>query len=375
MGTQNPVFFDSASNVHRPMDAGATIPVTATPISVQTGNNLQALPDGLYAGNRSGIVLYVDAANGNDANAGTKAAPFKTVDHAMQYLTSLFPSGYFSGRNCTVALHAGQTHAWTSDFNMISGSDLKITFYGDAQYGDFDSPAIGTGANPWVMSDLARPNIAPASSQGTSGLMRLAGINLSGGSISLMGITVTLPAKPSNPALSTYSGTCDFVRSTLGGLHSPVNDDGTVSLVGSIVNMSDYGACWGFLGCDSRTVVKLAQFASQFQVGGLLMNAANAPSAAQLQARQYFIKFLQDYAGNNQSVISLNTNSSNSSAGSGIIFCSWSEAQALVVTGSKTNLPTYPLSFDPGYGLINYIFNLSKTANGQPLNFLNSRLM
>jgi hypothetical protein len=105
------------------------------------------------------------------------------------------------------------------------------------------------------------------------------------------------------------------------------------------------------------------------------MSASNAPTTSQLKARQYFIKFMQDYAGNNQTVVGLDTNSSNSSAGSGIIFCSWSEAQALVVTGSKTNLSSYPLSFDPGYGLVNYIFNLSKTANGQPLNFINSRLM
>lgn len=375
MTTQNPVFFDSATNVHRPMDAGATIPVTATPISAQSGNNLQALSDGLYAGNRSGLVLYVDSVNGNDSNAGTKASPFKTVDHAMQYLTSIFPSGYYSGRNCTVALHAGQSHVWSNDFNMISGSDLKITFYADPQYGDFNGAAIGTGANPWNMSDLQRPNIVPVASQGVGGLVRLAGINMRGGSLSLMGVLVSLPSQPSNPALSTYSGYSDFVRSTLSSLGEPVDDDGMVNLIGSIVNMTDSGAYWGFLGCQARTVIKFAQFCSQFQIGGKVMSAANAPTTNQLKARQYFIKFMQDYAGNNQSVVGLDTNSSNSSAGSGIIFCSWSEAQALVVTGTTTNLSSYPLSFDPGYGLVNYIFNLSKTANGQPLNFINSRLM
>lgn len=372
MVTQNPVFFDSVTNTHRPMDAGATIPVTATQISAQSGNTLQALPDGMYAGNRSGLVLYVDSVNGNDGAAGTKAAPFKTLDYATQYLTSLFPVGYYSGRGCTIALHAGQNHAWTVDFNMTPQSDLRITFYADPQYGDFNSPGVGTGTNPWNMSDLARPNILPAVSQTNGGLVKLAGINVRGGNISLYGVMITLPAQPSNPSLSTYSGYSDFVRSTLG---DPSIDDGFVNLIGSIVNMSDYGACWGFLGCLSRTVIKFSQFCSQFQVGGKLMNAANAPSANQLKARQYFIKFIADYAGNNQGVLSLDTNSSNSSAGSGIIFTSWSEAQALVVTGTTTNLPTYPLSFDPGYGLVNYIFNLSKTANGQPLNFLNSRLM
>ncbi len=104
------------------------------------------------------------------------------------------------------------------------------------------------------------------------------------------------------------------------------------------------------------------------------MNAAASPTTAQLTARQYFIKFLSDAAGNNQSTVSLAANSSNSSAGSGMVFAMWSEAQALVVTGTTTNLATYPLSFDPGYGLVNYILNLSKTANGQSLNFLNTRL-
>lgn len=375
MTTQNPIFFDSTANVHRPMDAGATIPVSATPISTQSGNNLQALSDGLYAGNRSGLVLYVDSVNGNDANPGTKASPLKTLDHAMQFLTSLFPSGYYAGRNCTVALHAGQNHVWSNDFYMVSGSDLKITFYADPIYGDFNSSAVGTGANPWNMSNLSRPNITPVSNQGAGGLVRLAGINLSGGSLSMLGVLVSLPAQPSNPALSAYSGYSDFVRSTLSGFNEPVDDDGKVNLIGSIINMTDAGAYWGFLGCLSRTVVKLTQFCSQFQVNGKVLSAANAPTTNQLKARQYFIKFMQDFAGNNQSSMGLDTNSSNSSAGSGIIFCSWSEAQALVVTGTTTNLPTYPLSFDPGYGLINYIFNLSKTANGQPLNFLNSRLM
>lgn len=375
MKIQTPVFFDSTNNVHRPMDSDATIPVTATAISAAQGNNLQYMADGLYVGYRSGLVLYVDAQNGNNGNPGTKAAPFQTVDFALQYLVSLFPDGYYGGRNCTIALRAGQDHVWTTDFHMIASSDLKITFYGDAKYGDFNSPAVGTGANPWNMSDLARPNIVPATSTGAGGLAKLAGINLYGGSISLLGIKITLPSKPSNPALSAYSGVSDFIRSALAGLQEPVGDDGMVNLIGSIVNMSDSGAYWGFLGCQARTYIKFSQYCSQFQIGGRLINAANSPSVAELQARQYFIKFMQDYPGNNQGLLSLDTNSSNSSAGSGIIFCTWSESQAQVVTGNTTNLPTYPLSFDPGYGLVNYIFNLSKTANGQPLNFLNSRLM
>lgn len=378
MVTQNPVFFDSTANVHRPMDAGATLPVGSTLVSAQVGNTLQTFSDGLYAGNRSGVVIYVDSVLGVDSatapNHSTKAAPFKTLDFALQYLTSLFPEGYYAGKNCVIALKANQSYPMTADFNIVTGSDIRITFYGDANYGDFDGPAIGTGANPWNMANLARPNIMPTSSQLPNGLVKLAGINIHGGSVSLLGVTITLPAQPSNPALSTYSGYSDFVRSAVTEIHTPIAEDGSINLIGSIVNMSDIGAFWGFLGCQPRTFLKFSQFCSQFQVGGVLLNSTSMASVAQLNARQYFIKFMQDYPGNNQGVLSLATNSSNSSAGSGIILCSWSEAQALTVIGTTTNLPSFPLSFDPGYGLTNYIFNLSRTATNQNLNFLNSRL-
>jgi hypothetical protein len=373
---QNPVFYDSTLNVHRPMDAGAVVPTAAVPLSVLTvGNRIQALSDGIYVGDYSGYILYVDSVNGLDTNNGTKATPFKTIDHAFTYLTSLFPNGYYAGHNIAIALKAGQSYPWTTTFEMAGDCDLKITFYGDANYGDFNGPAIGTGANPWNMSNLARPNLMPVSSvQQPSGLQQIAGINRRGGTIAFMGVTITLPAAPSVGApISAYSGYCDVVRSLSPVLGIPLGDDGGVHLIGSVVNMSDITAYWGFMGTFARATVRFSQFCSQFQVQGLLMNAANAPTTAQLTAREYFIKFLSDAPGNS-TVISLAANSSNSSAGSGMVYAMWSEAQALVVTGTTTNLASYPLSFDPGYGLVNYIFGLSKTANGQSLNFLNTRL-
>jgi hypothetical protein len=375
MTTQTPVFFDSTANVHRPMDAGATVPVTAIPISATVGNKAQLLSDGVYSGDYNGTILYVDSVNGLDTNAGTKAAPLKTIDKAFTNLNALFPGGVYAGRNVAIALKAAQNYPWTTTFNMSGDCDLKITFYGDANYGDFNGPAIGTGANPWNMSNLARPNLMPVSSVQAGGLQQLAGINRSGGTIAFLGVTITLPAAPSAGApISAYSGYCDVVRSLSPSLGMPLGDDGAVHLLGSIVNMSDITAYWGFLGTFARATVRFSQFASQFQIGGAIMNAAASPTTAQLTARQYFIKFLSDAAGNNQSTVSLAANSSNSSAGSGMVFAMWSEAQALVVTGTTTNLATYPLSFDPGYGLVNYILNLSKTANGQSLNFLNTRL-
>lgn len=368
MVTQNPVFFDSTTNVHRPMDTGATVPPSTVPVSAVTGNTVQTQGDGIYVGNRSGLAVYVDSVAGNDANAGTSsAAPFLTLDHAFAFLNSLFPGGIYAGQNVTIALKAGQNYPVSSDFTVYRNTDIQITFYGDANYGNWNSGIVGTGANPWLMSNLARPQIQPQISS-VSGLWKIAGINRQGGNVIFLGVTIQLPAAPSNPSISLYSGYSDFVRSVT------VADDGFVQVSGVIVNMTDITAYWGFLGAHARSFTKLYEYCTQFQIQGKVMSAANAPTNAQLAQRQYFIKFYQDYAGNNQQVLNLSTTSSNSAAGSGMIFCSWSDASALVVTGTTTNLASYPLAFDPGYGLINYIFNLTKTANGQPLNFLSSRL-
>jgi hypothetical protein len=256
MTIQNPVFYDSTANVHRPMDTGATVPVTAVPISATIGNKTQALSDGIYSGDYSGLILYVDSVNGLDTNAGTKASPLKTIDAAFSALNALFPGGYYSGRNIAIALKAGQNYPWTSTFNMSGDCDLKITFYGDTNYGDFNGAAIGTGANPWNMSNLARPNLMPVSSVQTGGLQQLAGINRRGGTIAFLGVLITLPAAPyAGAPISAYSGYCDVVRSLSPALGMPLGDDGGVHLLGSIVNMSDITAFWGFLGTFARATV------------------------------------------------------------------------------------------------------------------------
>lgn len=367
MVTQNPVFFDSTANVHRPMDTGATVPPTTLPLSTTQGNTVQLMADGLYVGHQNGLVLYVDSVAGNDTNAGTtKAAPLLTLDHAFAILAALFPIRY-SGQSITIALKANQTYTLSSDFNIYQYSDLLLTFYGDPTYGDWNSPQVGSGANPWNMVDLQRPIIEPQVSQ-VNGLWKLAGINNYGGDLSLAGITIQLPVAPASPSIALYGGYVDFVR------HPQSQFEGSLSLAGVVANMTDINAYWGFVAAFARGSMRLYQFCTQFQIGGKLMNAANAPTTAQLQARQYFIKFFQDFAGNNQQNIYLSTATSNSSGGSGFIKASWTDAAAMVVTGTSTNLSSYPLSFDPGYGLINYIFNLNKTANGTPLNFISSRL-
>jgi hypothetical protein len=369
MTTETPLFFDSVNNVFRPMDSGATIPTTTLPVSATLGNTVQVLSDGLYVGDYNGLVLYVNTSSGSDSNAGTKLAPFQTLNHCLSYMNSLFPGGQFTG-NMTIAMAAGQTYPWpTTDFQTYAGANLLITFYGDPNYGDFNSAFVAGTTNPAYMSNLERPIITPPSYTDTSGQYQLYGINRNGGTITLSGVQVNLPAAPVSPGITNYGGFCDFIRNTSG------TESGSISLLGSVVNMTDVTAFWGFMGSLSRSFTRFNQFASQFQINGIVMSAANNPSSAQLAQRQYFIKFLEDYAGNNQNAVWLSTTGANSSNGSGGVQCSWSDTEALVVTGSTTNLASFPQSFLPGYGLINYIYNLTTTSNGQPLNFLNSRLM
>jgi len=139
--------------------------------------------------------------------------------------------------------------------------------------------------------------------------------------------------------------------------------------------MTDNTAFWGFLAAQAGSTTYFRQFASQFQVNGILLSSTTSPTSAQLAARQYFIKFFQDYAGNNQTQLFLSSTSANSSSGSGIIFSTWADTEALVVTGSVTNLASFPFSFDSGYGLMYYIYNLNTASAGRYLNFINSRIM
>jgi len=368
MTQRTPVFYDSTQSVHRPMDSGDTIPISAVTISAQPGNTVSALSDGLYSGDYNGLILYVNSSTGSDSNPGTKAQPFLTVNGALTHLSSLFPSSQYRGQ-AIVALHAGLNYTWPASFDFtIYGGSLTLTFYGDPNYGDFNSPLVASTTLPAVMSNLQRPVIQPQATIVNS-QAKLGGINRVAGSIIISGVTVSLPAASSPPGITNYGGYIDFIRSISGP------SSGTVSIIGTVVNMTDNTAFWGFLAAQAGSTTYFRQFASQFQVNGILLSSTTSPTSAQLAARQYFIKFFQDYAGNNQTQLFLSSTSANSSSGSGIIFSTWADTEALVVTGSVTNLASFPFSFDSGYGLMYYIYNLNTASAGRYLNFINSRIM
>jgi hypothetical protein len=366
----NPDVYDATAKVHRPMTSGVeAVNPALVPLSARAGNTIQSVGDGLYVGGQLGsTAYYVNSSTGVDDPAhGTKAAPFRSLDYALAYLSSQSPFGQYRAADTTIALQAGQSFSMNADFNIYGGR-VTLTFYGDAQYGDFNGAPIGTGAAPAWMADLNRPVITFAV-QNISAQWYMNGINRLGGTVIIRGVKLNLPAAPATPSIGLYSQNIDVVRSP------SLADAGYVQLVGSIVNMTDTNAYFGFLGVQARALgLNLTQFASQFQINGLLMNAASGPSAAQLLARQYFIKLYADIPGNTTTSV-LSPTSANSSSGSGILNLSWTDTEALTVTTGKTNLGTFPANFDLSYGIRNYFFGLQKDQQSRPLNVISPRLI
>ena len=363
--------YDSTNEELRSMaSSGESLPSSVIPISAVTGNTLKNLSDGLYTGNYDGIVYYVDSVNGLDTNAGTKAAPFKTVSHTLTVITGLFTNGIVNGKNMVIALKAGQSYSWNQDITLYGGS-LIVTFYGDSNYGDYNSALVNGTTNPAVMSNLARPTITSVTST-VNGQNYVNGINCYGGQVILQGVSIQLPAAPSASAITNYGGYSDFVR--LQGFSSYQSTSSAIILLGLVVNMTDITAYWGLLGTWARAKSTITSFSTQFQVNGTLLNSSSA-TTAQLNQRQYFMKFYPDAASNNTSIVYLSATSTNSTAGSGLLEVMWSDSISSTVTGSEVSLASFPINYSPGYGLSNYFFGLSLNSSGQYLNVINSRLM
>lgn len=355
------------------MDTGATIPPAQVPVSAVSGNLVQNFSDGLYVGTRNPLgsttTFYVNNSGADAVGRGTQAAPFQTLDYALTTAAQQYPASQFVG-NVTICLQAGQTFTLVNDFNVYTGGVLQIAFYGDPQYGDLNT-AYGT-ANAQVMSDLARPIITPQVASVNGSYWKMAGFNRFGGSINLIGVQVNLPAAPANPSITLYSQFADLIRSLEYDAH------GYINLRGAIVNVTDTTAFWGILGISARsTGTTLTQFASQFWVNGraLSATATPTPTTAELAARQYFVKFYPEFAGNNQTVSVLSGSSTTTSPGSGVFGLTWSDTPSLLVQNGKTNLGSFPVIFDITYGFRNYVFNLQRDQQQRPLNIVSSRLM
>jgi hypothetical protein len=368
MTYQLPSFYDSVNLVTRPMDSTAQLPPAQVPVSARGGNTVQNLADGLYVGTvLPQPVVYVNGSSGADApTSGAKATPYKTLDYALAQAIANSTNTQLTSP-VTIALQCGQTFACTNTIPVYAGALVTLTFYGDSQYGDFNSPPVGTGANPAQMSDLVRPIIVPVVGNVNSQWV-MAGFNMWGGSIKLLGVQLNLPAAPASPSITLYSQYADFVRSM--NYATP----GYLNFEGSVANITDTNAYWGLCGVFARsTALTLTQFGSQFRVNNTLLQDGTA-TTAQLQARQYFVKFYADYAGNNQQSMVLSGSSSNTSTGSGILNLTWADTEALSVASGKTNQATFPIMFNLNYGFRNYVYGLLNDQQQRPLNIQSSRL-
>lgn len=363
---QNPDVYDATQKAHRPMIPGSdALNPTIVPVSARTNNRIQNLSDGLYLGDQLPTSVYYVNSSGVDSAAGTEAAPWKTLDGAIANVMALNNNGQYRS-NTTIALQAGQNFTMSTDVNVYGGM-FNLAFYGDTQYNDFNDALIGTSqADPSVMSDLQRPTITPIVSQ-VNAQWKIAGFNMLGGTVQLQGVQLNLPAAPASPSASLYSNLADFVR--------VLNwNTGTLSLYGSIINITDTNAYWGLMGVLARALpASLLQFASQLRVSNTMPQDTTA-TTAQLTARANFIKFYSDYAGNNQQLGTLAPTAQNSSAGSGLLNLMWTDTESLSVATGKVNQATFPLLFNQNYGLRNYFTGLVRDQQQRPLNVVTPRL-
>lgn len=354
MVQRRPLVYRDAT--HQPLDINDELDSDAIPISGEAGNDIRVINGQLYVGFSPGqTAYYVAAAGVDDPTRGTKAQPFKTLDFALLHLQNLF-QGEFRG-NAIIALKAGETFVRNSMF--YNYGHIALTFWGDPQYGDFNSPLVNGSTRGAVMTDLQRPvinvGIAPATVGGLASFMMFPGNYNQYLKITLQGVKINLPGG------THVTGAVDFITGIEWGVSA-------VRLYGSIINMTDTSAEFGFYGLEAWCQGSLYQFASKFTVNDI--EVGPLASTAQLQARKNFLKFYPDFAGNNQSGIELHAGS----VGSATMQLSWSDVSSQPVAPGKFNQASFPFLSDPSFGLGPYFFNLTRDAQGRPLNVITPRL-
>lgn len=356
MTDRRPIVYRDA--VHQPLDANDRLDVPSIPVQLAPNNHqLIQTPDiGLYVGpllnGRS--AFYVADSGTDDPLAGDKATPFKTLDYALARIQAMSNGEYKSG--IVIALKAGET--FTMNDNFACYNALTIAFWGDPQYGDWDSPAINGSATPGLMADLSRPvinvGIAPNTSGGIASFIMFGGQYNNHLRLTLWGVKVNLPGGPH------ATGAVDFITGVEWSTSS-------VKLYGAIVNMTDPTAEFGLYGLEAWCKGSLYQFGSKLTIGDQEVGPGSSPDV--LLARKNFIKFYPDFAGNIQTGLQLH----GGSPGSALMELSWSDVPSLPVAPGKINQATYPVLFDPAFGLGNYFFNLVRNSQGLPQNVWSGR--
>ena len=364
MAERNPTYYDPGKQTISPIPTGDTITTSTLPLSTRAGNQISIQDGGLYAGRALRLLTaYVSTSAGVDApGRGTQAAPYKTLDYACSDLVS----NNTLASDLTLLLKAGETFA-TANRLQLAGGNLTIAWYGDPLYGDYPGNLIGS-ADPSVMLDLTRPRIIPTGSN-TTGQWRLGGLdfNVTNSSLYLAGVIVQMPGAPNGnqpvDAYSIYSDYIEFKNRSCGQLNT----------YGCLIDKAD-SSPFGFLGIHARAAQPtFTEYASQFLVNGQKV-ADSSATVDQLAARQWFIKFYPDFAGANQQSTSISGTSLTSSPGSSVLSLMWSETNSQIVTGTRTNVGSFPMRFDPAYGLRNYFTNLIRDQQQRPLNVVSGFL-
>lgn len=364
MALQNPLIYKD--NAHKPLDpATDQVSPYAIALSAVPDNLIQPRSNGLYVGpNSVGTSRVYVAASGTDADGfGTKAAPLKTLDYALTQAALV--NLRFPGSTFVIALKAGETFALTGRQFIPALSNLTITFYGDAVYGDYDSPLINGTTLPALMATLSRPVINQVITQ-SNGKYISNGFN--NGTLRLEGVQINLAAAPAGPPPNTNYGMMDFFYISSGA-------GSVLDLVGAIVNRADANSVGGIYGVGGRSRGTLRQIATQFQIAGVPANAAAGLTASQLASRIHFLHLYLDYPGADTREYSnpVFPSSATSSNGTGLTDLLWSDTTLGTLPQGNT-LTSFPLLSDVQFGFRNYITGLIRDQQQRPLNIISGRL-
>lgn len=124
-------------------------------ISPDGGNMLQVRDNGLYYGTVAPAdisSLYVSTSLGNDSNAGTRAAPLKTIEAALDIIRERNAPGAYN-----IHLRAGETFKPTRRVFLTEGTwRLTFTYYDDPLFGDIQAR---NGYYPEADARLKRPTV------------------------------------------------------------------------------------------------------------------------------------------------------------------------------------------------------------------------
>lgn len=121
-------------------------------LSKDAGNVLELRNDGLYYGATPTVNQIYVSLQGNDANAGTRAAPVQTLHRAYEIIAAQPTKGWYN-----IYLKAGQTFRESPrQIWLDSGKNLNFFHYDDPVFGD---TVRGNGFFPDCYKELSRPTI------------------------------------------------------------------------------------------------------------------------------------------------------------------------------------------------------------------------